>query len=160
VGQFDKRYWLEVVVPMTARLSTLDQFLRVTWLECCDHLSAFSGTGRHGATLSSALKVGDVFARQKSIEYVYDFGSSTELVIKRVKSVSPPTKKIVLLTRNEPPAESCEECGAAATSICPDCSLAEGGLFFDQHAQDHECGEERLLPVVNSPRMGVCGYGG
>ena len=110
--------------------------------------------------MSPALKVGDVFARRKSVEYVYDFGSSTELVIKRVKSVPARTKEILLLARNEPPAESCDECGGAATSICVDCSLDEGGLFCGEHAQDHECGEERLLPVVNSPRMGVCGYGG
>jgi hypothetical protein len=29
------------------------------------------------------------------------------------------------------------------------------------HARDHACGEEEsLMPVVNSPRMGVCGYTG
>jgi len=25
---------------------------------------------------------------------------------------------------------------------------------------DHECGDETFLPVVNSPRMGGCGYAG
>jgi hypothetical protein len=27
-------------------------------------------------------------------------------------------------------------------------------------AEDHECGEDMQLPVVNSPRVGVCGYAG
>jgi len=27
-------------------------------------------------------------------------------------------------------------------------------------AGEHECGEEMLLPVVNSPRVGMCGYEG
>ena len=34
------------------------------------------------------------------------------------------------------------------------------GLFCDECAGGHECGEETILPVVNSPRVGVCGYTG
>ena len=30
----------------------------------------------------------------------------------------------------------------------------------DQCLESHECGEEMVLDVVNSPRMGVCGYVG
>jgi hypothetical protein len=45
----------------------------------------------------------------------------------------------------EPPLISCEVCGKPATEVC---------------AGEHECGEEMLLPVVNSPRVGMCGYTG
>jgi hypothetical protein len=34
------------------------------------------------------------------------------------------------------------------------------GWLCDECAVGHECGEEMLLPVVNSPRVGVCGYVG
>jgi len=34
-------------------------------------------------------------------------------------------------------------------------------FFCDAHADEHRCdGEEAILPIVNSPRMGVCGYTG
>jgi hypothetical protein len=42
------------------------------------------------------------------------------------------------------------DCGwrTRSNSFCQDCLV------------EHECGEEMALPVVNSPRMGVCGYAG
>ena len=159
-SRYDKRYWLDVAVPAATTLKTLDHFLRRTWLECCGHLSAFSTSVRPAEELSPRMRVAEALGRRKSINYVYDFGSSTELVIQRTKTVPPPGARIALLARNQPPDNRCDVCGVPAVSICADCSLEEGGLFCERHAEDHECGEERLLPVVNSPRMGVCGYCG
>ena len=40
-------------------------------------------------------------------------------------------------------------------------SKNEGGRWLcEDCAKTHECGEEMLLPVCNSPRLGVCGYCG
>ena len=36
----------------------------------------------------------------------------------------------------------------------------EEGWLCQSCADEHECGEDMLLPVVNSPRTGVCGYAG
>lgn len=37
----------------------------------------------------------------------------------------------------------------------------ENPFFCETHAKRHECYNlDMLLPVVNSPRMGVCGYTG
>jgi hypothetical protein len=33
-------------------------------------------------------------------------------------------------------------------------------FYCDKCLTKHECGDEMSLPVVNSPRMGVCGYCG
>jgi hypothetical protein len=34
-------------------------------------------------------------------------------------------------------------------------------FYCELHSEDHDCEEaEMLLPVVNSPRMGMCGYTG
>ena len=156
----DKRYWLKLAVSPSTKLTALDELLRSTWLECCGHLSAFSTPGRQGTDVNANLSVGTVFNRVTALDYVYDFGSSTELIIKRVKSAPTIARGITLLGRNEQPPESCEECGTPATSICSECSLDRGGLYCDEHSAEHQCGEEFLLPVVNSPRMGVCGYGG
>ena len=34
------------------------------------------------------------------------------------------------------------------------------GYLCDECAKGHECGEEMLLPIVNLPQTGVCGYAG
>jgi len=34
------------------------------------------------------------------------------------------------------------------------------GWLCDECAPKHKCGEDMLLPVVNSPRVGKCGYTG
>lgn len=66
----------------------------------------------------------------------------------------------LVLRRNEQPPESCDECRAPVTSLCSECFPGGRGLLCDGHSAEHECGEEFLLAIVNSPRMGVCGYGG
>jgi len=34
-------FWMHLEVTASTTLTTLDRFLRATWLECCGHLSAF-----------------------------------------------------------------------------------------------------------------------
>jgi hypothetical protein len=155
----DKRYWLDLAVSPRTKLIALDGFLRTTWLECCLHLSAFTTPGRHGEEVDANLTVGTVFKHVRLLDYVYDFGASTELIIKRVKSTGTSVRGIALLGRNEQPAAFCDECDAPATWICPECSLRGGGVYCDEHSPLDECDEPFLLPVVNSPRVGVCGYG-
>jgi hypothetical protein len=73
-------------------------------------------------------------------------------------SCSLPKPKIRLLARNEPPDILCAQCGKLAMQVCVEC---EGGIpMCDRCAAKHECGEEMLLPILNSPRTGVCGYCG
>jgi predicted RNA-binding Zn-ribbon protein involved in translation (DUF1610 family) len=63
-----------------------------------------------------------------------------------------------ILARNEPPAIVCGECGKPAAKVCTEC-LDEGEDWVcDECAARHD--EDMLLPVVNSPRVGVCAYGG
>jgi hypothetical protein len=54
----------------------------------------------------------------------------------------------------------CSACTKAATQICLQCAEVGAGEFCDACAGQHDCGEEMLLPLVNSPRTGVCGYCG
>jgi hypothetical protein len=65
-----------------------------------------------------------------------------------------------LLVRNTPPTWPCATCGQPATAVCSYCLGAPSGPFAcAAHLGEHDCGEmEGFLPVVNSPRMGVCGY--
>jgi hypothetical protein len=169
-GRYAKAYWMHVAVPVEAPLSKLDQFLRRTWLECCGHLSAFSIYGnRYGSspvrdlgesgmrmTLNRVLEVGLTFSHE------YDYGSTTELTLKvqGLRDCDTPGA-IELLARNDPPEVPCDECKSRpATQICTECACDGDGWFCDTCAAAHPCGDEECLPVVNSPRVGVCGYTG
>jgi hypothetical protein len=152
-------FWLDVAVKQEGKLKDIDRFLRRIWLECCGHISEFSTGTYH--TVSMNTKVSEAFARGDRLRYVYDFGSSTELVVRLLDVVNAPSKGTVrLAARNEPPTWPCDACGTAATAVCTQCLYEGKGFCCSAHVSSHDCGEDMLLPVVNSPRMGVCGYTG
>ncbi|MCM1046729.1 MAG: hypothetical protein NC417_14590 [Candidatus Gastranaerophilales bacterium] len=95
--------------------------------------------------------------------YEYDFGSTTELMITVVdyRTGIDRKEKVMILSRNNPPEILCDKCGKKpAVYICPECFYEGDGYLCEDCAKTHECGEEMLLDVCNSPRMGVCGYCG
>ncbi len=69
-------------------------------------------------------------------------------------------KSIELMARNVQPQIKCSCCENEATHVCAQCFYDNTGWLCSTCAQIHECGEDMLLPVVNSPRVGVCGYCG
>jgi len=141
----------------------VDDFMRSIWLECCGHMSAFRMGPRemHMRTGLSRLKEGDKLLHE------YDFGSTTECLV-TVMGFSrrkPQDEPVRLLARNEPPQHECSQCGAPAKYICTSCMWgSESPFYCEACARKHEANEEdhegMLLPVTNSPRMGVCGYCG
>ena len=172
-------YWLHVDASVTATLDDLDAFLRKIWLECCGHLSDFTigntsydrsesenddfGFGSPSGSMSA--KLGVVFSRPGlTARYEYDMGSTTELKLRVVGIFEgrESAGRVRLLARNQPPIWPCDTCGKPATNICPHCAHErDGSLLCGTHAKSHGCeGPEGMLPVVNSPRMGVCGYTG
>ncbi len=44
-GRYNPQYWMHVELPASEPLQTLDYFLRDMWVECCEHLSAFTIDG-------------------------------------------------------------------------------------------------------------------
>ena len=173
--RYAKAYWMHVEMPADALLDDLDSFLRETWVECCGHLSAFriGGTSfisisrddgwwnpddqtMRGKTLSRVLSVGQEFG------YEYDFGTTTELTLSVIaeREGSVRGNHVDILARNDPPFIPCGICGQQATTICMQCVYEETGWMCDTCAKDHECSDEMFLPVVNSPRVGMCGYEG
>ncbi len=167
-GRWAKDYWMHVAAPVKAPLSKLDDFLRHIWLECCGHMSAFEIDGTRyscspmgdegergmGTPLGRVLNVGAKFS------YEYDFGSTTELLLKGVGiwDQVEPKGAVQLLARNDPPQIICNQCKTQpATKICTAC---EEAWLCESCAAAHECSEEMFLPIVNSPRVGVCAYSG
>ncbi len=163
-------YWMHLEIPADASLQTLDSFLRKSWLECCGHLSRFE---IHGISYSSyvdaefgdksmRVQVGKILEVGDQFVHEYDFGTTTELRLKVLAERAGVLQKkaVELLAHNILPAIPCDICGKPATQICSQCIYEEGGRLCEACAEQHECGEEMLLPMVNSPRMGMCGYDG
>ena len=167
-------YWMHLEVTANTTLATLDRFLRETWLECCGHLSAFEiGDIRYAIDAgmddewgmdekSMRVRLDKVFNPGQTCSYEYDYGTTTELRLKVIseREVEAKGKAIQMLARNSPPVILCERCGKPATNVCSQCIFDDKGWLCDDCAEEHECGEEMLLPVVNSPRVGMWAYTG
>lgn len=151
-------YWLYLDIPLTSTLSTLDKFLREVWVECCGHLSAFMPVrGYYDDEYSMSTKVVK-FAPGSVIQYEYDFGSTTTLYVTFVKWVTRPKQRtaVRVLARNAPYQFKCDLCGKEAAYV----DVEEWPQKFYCEACAEAKNYDMCLPVVNSPRMGVCGYTG
>lgn len=159
-------FWLDLEVRESATLENLDQYLRAIWLECCGHLSQFSASRGFGSEISKRSRVGQVFEPGVQLTHIYDFGTSSETLLKAVavREGRPTTSHpLVLMARNNQPDASCTQCGGPASRLCMECLYEEEepGTLCEEHAQGHphtNYGEP--FPLVNSPRLGMCGYDG
>lgn len=167
--------FLHLLVSETTTLGEVDSFLRQIWLDCCGHLSMFQIKGKrynndwdameYGEKMSQ--KVGKVFKKGLKLDYDYDFGSTTRLEVRVVNVYNINVLSgISLLSRNEPLPILCHTCNKKpATEICS-IHVHQGASFFcntcaKKHAKTCSDFEDYAnMPVVNSPRMGVCGYDG
>lgn len=163
---YNPDFWLHLEMNGSATLEDLDMYLRGIWLECCGHLSRFSIGGWGGDELPMSRKVERVFLPDVELTHIYDFGSSSETVVKSVgtRKGKPLTRyPIFLMARNNMPEIFCAECGKPATQYCVEC-LIENEEFVglcDIHAAEHPHeGYGDPMPLVNSPRMGTCAYDG
>lgn len=170
-GRGMPEYWMHIEVPANATLQDMDSFLRDTWLECCGHLSAFTIEGisyavepqKEFGDKSMRASLGKILAPGMTFIHEYDFGTTTGLTLKVMSEREGEIREepVDLLARNEPPRIACESCGKTATQVCSQCIYSgEKAWFCDECASEHECGEDMFLPVVNSPRVGMCGYTG
>ena len=169
-GRYSPNYWMHLEVPAAAKLAELDDFLRQIWLECCGHMSAFTVEGKNYSVAPMAdfddesmdVKLNEVIRPGMKFYHEYDFGTTTELALKVLSEgeTEPGGELIRVLARNDPPPIECQSCGKPATQVCTVCIWSGEGWLCDECAGEHECGEEMLLPVVNSPRVGMCAYTG
>jgi len=190
-------YFLNIWIDSEATLKTIDLFLRDIWLDCCEHQSAFRnpkaalrggsmlGTidvndeqekdfakygkimGDVGGVIPMNRKLKDLFYKGLVLEYEYDFGNSTFLILSVMEEYQMKSdKEIMLLSRNEPEILMCTECKKVpATQICTSCMIIEDTFLCDKCAKKHsetceDFAKNPSLPIVNSPRMGVCKYKG
>ena len=161
------RYWLHLEVTAAATMQVLDTYLRAVWLECCGHMSQWSvGDAWHGAQLPMTRRIGSALQEAVELVHVYDFGTTTETRLTPVDKrtgASLTKRPVELMARNDPPVIECIQCGRPATWLCMQCVYEDensGGLCQD-HMENHPHEDyDEPMPVVNSPRMGMCGYTG
>ncbi|HYU75750.1 MAG TPA: hypothetical protein VEL31_24015 [Ktedonobacteraceae bacterium] len=172
-GRYSPTYWMHLDITANTTLATLDQFLRDIWLECCGHLSAFDIAGTRYSVdearyewdtdqKSMRVPLGEVLHPGQTCSYQYDFGSTTDLIMKVISEREAPAdgKAIHVLARNALWFYPCDECGAPSILVCARCTSKNSGWLCKDCAEKHACGSEMLRPRVNSPREGVCGYVG
>lgn len=163
IDSYRKNFWLIVEVNKQAKLKDLDNLIRKVWVECCGHLSLF---GNYGNEIGKGRIVMDILNPGDRLNYIYDFGSSTELTIEVLKYSNyqlSEKKKVELAARNYLPMSNCLKCGKQAVWVCTVCNEEENVFVCDKcakkyHDEENEKEEHHLLPLANSPRCGVCGY--
>ena len=174
---------VEIEANENTTLKELDKFIRDIWVECCGHLSMFTCNdeqyescpdtdgfwGEPSKNMNFRLK--DVAEVGDTMIYEYDFGSTTELVIK-IQSCREGEKRnneIVILSRNNPLEVVCGKCGKnKAQWVNPEAYYYDENPFWCEECLDNDSDEDVdedseldfLLPICNSPRMGVCEYEG
>lgn len=124
-GAYNKDYWLIIQIKENATLDDLDRFIRDIWVECCGHLSVFEidgvsyerepdddfGWGEPAKSTNHTLK--QVLTTGMIFNYEYDFGSTTEIMVKVLDhySAQKQNEKVVILSRNNPPEFAYSICG-------------------------------------------------
>jgi len=152
-----------VKMKANATLQDLDTLLRDIWLECCGHLSEFQIDQKHYE--SNALDDMNVTAKMVLSDgtrfiHEYDYGSTTRLSLEvhsnNKNDMLGMKEPVEILARNLPGKFKCHVCKKRATSM----------YFDDEYVPQYVCSkcsgkyedEYDIHPVVNSPRMGICGY--
>ena len=159
-------FWLHLEMKGEAKLKHLDDYLRAIWLECCGHMSDFFRGRIWGDKVSKSTPAEKIFSGGMELFHVYDFGTSSETIIRVVdkrKGKPLTAHPITLMARNNLPEMKCMECDQPARWMCVECQYEheQSGFLCEKHVKKHphdEYGEP--LAIVNSPRLGMCGYDG
>ena len=161
-------FWLDLEMQGLATLQDLDRYLRRIWLECCGHLSMFS-TGSWGdlSEIPMTTRIDQALQPRVELVHIYDFGTSSETIVRTVAvrdGMLTTSHSIALMSRNNMPNFMCMECDSPAVGICMGCMFEDGteGTMCKRHSEIHihidDYGDP--LPLINSPRIGMCGYDG
>ena len=160
------QFWLDLEMRGSAALKDLDDYLKAIWLECCGHLSKFSIGGWRGNDIPKNRRADEIFESGIKLTHIYDFGTTSETLIRMVgarKGKPTISRPIALMIRNLMPEYECIECKKPAIWLCMECLIEKNvwGTLCDDHTEIHpndNYGEP--VRLVNSPRLGLCGYDG
>jgi hypothetical protein len=150
-------YCIYLSIDENLSLIHIDQFLRDVWLECCGHLSAFKINGKFYQDYSMNTKLKDILVVNEKFEYEYDFGSTTYLILEVIDIIKVPASfsQVEIIARNYEVKHFCKICESKAE-------------YFNYENDQWECKKcidkdndmISKFDYCNSPRDGVCCYGG
>ncbi len=160
-------YWVCFEAEATLTLEKIDQYLRNLWMECCGHLSAFTIDKQRYASddeldadeKNMKAKLKDAIGEKAKFSYEYDFGTTTDLLLTCISKTTG-NHGLRTIARNNPPDIKCDICKEPAEEVCQNCIYDNKGFFCKHCASKHRCDIDFTLPIVNSPRMGMCGFTG
>jgi hypothetical protein len=154
-------FFIHLLVKSTKKLSNIDSFIKKIWVECCGHISDFRQKTKI-IPKNSILK--DFDETTTKLTYTYDYGDSTilDLILKKSYDLDI-DDDLIILTRNEPIDFKCQICNKnTSESICIICDFVflcnTCSTKHEKECSDYE--DYAKSSIVNSPRMGVCGYEG
>ena len=168
-------FWMYLQVSGRHTLKKIDEFLRDEWLECCGHMSRFEiddipyeSHPPVGWTRSKSMnhKVLSVLKEKMTVSYEYDFGTTTALRLTVLAGPVPPVvppRGIKPLAVHDKIRYLCDVCGKDATKVCTYCTIyTDGSILCKDCIPKHQCvmdeGEDCLMDLVQSPRVGMCGF--
>ena len=174
-GFHSKLFWLLVLARHDAKLSDLDCLIRDVWVECCEHLSAFTIYGKRFSSYSDyddfnedeesglSVPLDEVIGPDSSFTYEYDFGSTTKLKLSVVgiSPVAPKSGPLCLIARNDRlviPCFFCKEKGEYLVTNWPDNPYQIIICRNCTKKKVNDLEPESVIVFPNSPRAGVCGY--
>jgi len=157
-------YYMYCLADESCKMSDVDKFLKNCWCECCGHLSDFH-TFPYGKKIGKSKLICDFIEKECMIQYTYDYGSSTEIIIDPVDVLVNDTtgvkntrktklhNPIKVILQNPKPLIKCtnKKCQKEATYYCYDNATCCAHI----PAEDRDV----RVPICNSPRSGVCCYG-
>lgn len=156
--------FLHLLVKGNLTMKSIDLYLRKIWLECCGHMSGFVYKNNE---VGMDERVEDVFQSRIKLFHDYDYGTTTRVFLNAHKHYHLKlSEKIILLSRNEPLKIMCTICNKKpAVNICSVCWWDEEAFYCENCSEKHaeicdDFVDYAALPIVNSPRMGECGYSG
>ena len=102
----------------------------------------------------------EVIQHKSSFWYTFDAGDRLEVKIAAYAEASSAgmDSPIGLLARNEPVVHECSSCHAedASKSCCECIEKGDDHLYCVGCAPEHACGDGRLVPIENTPIVGMC----
>lgn len=172
-AKYNIGYYLYLMVDGCVLLREMDQYLKDIWVECCGHLSKFVINGikyerypddEWGNSEDMDIEIDEVLDVGMSFTYIYDYGSTTELELKVMEKYEPlfPDRGIRLIGRNLPVEYKCFYCNNLAKLHFYDVYSGKQGFVceFCMKKMQTENKEVYFTDIINSPRVGVCGYNG
>ena len=157
----NKDYSIFAIFGTKCKFSHIDNFLKRIWCECCGHMSTLDvyESINDDELIQKEIKFDILISKYElayQFTYEYDMGTTTTIYFRIVKKLdgNDNNLNIDLVYQNEPFKLKCKfKCKKEALYtyeydiICEECK---------NNVDEPEC----VLHIVNSPRVGMCGYEG